>query len=86
MKDVTISARIPEELSAQLSTLAQALRRNRSWIIEEALRGYIASETEFLEAVDEGLRAAESGDVVDHETVNAIMAERRQRLSQAPDR
>jgi predicted transcriptional regulator len=86
MKDVTISARIPEELSDQLSTLAQALRRNRSWVIEEALRGYIASETEFLEAVDEGLRAAESGDVVEHEAVNAIMAERRQRLAQALDR
>ncbi|HEY8597688.1 MAG TPA: ribbon-helix-helix protein, CopG family [Thermomicrobiales bacterium] len=86
MKDVTISARIPEELSDQLSTLAQALRRNRSWVIEEALRGYIASETEFLEAVDEGLRAAESGDVVEHEAVNAIMAERRQRLLKALNR
>lgn len=86
MKDVTISARIPEELSDQLSTLAQALRRNRSWVIEEALRGYIASETEFLAAIDEGLRAAENGDIVEHEAVNAIMVERRQRLSRASDR
>ncbi len=86
MKDVTISARIPKELSEQLSTLARALRRNRSWVIEEALRGYITSETQFLEAVDEGLRAAEDGDVVDHDTVTAIMTERRQRLPQQSDR
>ena len=82
MKDVTISARIPEELSAQLTTLAQALRRNRSWVIEEALRSYIASETQFLEAVEEGIRAAEAGDIVDHATVVDALRERRQRLAE----
>ncbi len=82
MKDVTISARIPEELSAQLTTLAQALRRNRSWVIEEALRDYIASELQFLEAVEEGIRAAEAGDIVDHATVVDALRERRQRLAE----
>jgi predicted transcriptional regulator len=76
MKAVTISARIPEELSDQLSTLAEALQRNRSWVIEEALRGYIASEQQFLEAVDEGLREIEAGEGVEHEEVVALAAER----------
>ena len=61
VKDVTISARISEELSEQLTSLAQALGRNRSWVIEEALRGYIASEQQFLTAVEEGLRDLEAG-------------------------
>lgn len=69
MKEVTISARIPEELSEQLTTLAEALRRNRSWVIEEAIRSYIESEKQFLEAVEEGIRADEAGDVVPHEEV-----------------
>jgi predicted transcriptional regulator len=69
MSDITISARIPEELSEQLTTLAQALGRNRSWIIKEALRGYIASEQQFLEAVNEGLRDIEAGHVIDHQVV-----------------
>jgi predicted transcriptional regulator len=69
MTDITISARIPEELSEQLTTLAQALGRNRSWIIKEALRGYIASEQQFLEAVNEGLRDIEAGHVIDHQVV-----------------
>lgn len=69
MKEVTISARIPEDLSQQINVLAQALRRNRSWVIEEAIRGYIASEKQFVEAVEEGIREMEAGNVVPHETV-----------------
>lgn len=80
MKEVTISARIPQELSEELTSLAQALKRNRSWVIEEALRGYIASEKQFLDAVEEGLRDLEAGDVVDHAEVVEMMRERRQRL------
>jgi predicted transcriptional regulator len=69
MKEVTISARIPEDLSQQLTLLAQALRRNRSWVIEGAIRGYIESEKQFIEAVEEGTRADEACDVIDHKTV-----------------
>lgn len=69
MKEVTISARIPEELSQQLTTIAQALRRNRSWVIEEAIRGYIDSEKQFIEAVEEGIHADDAGDTVPHEAV-----------------
>lgn len=72
MKAVTISARIPEELSEQLSTLARALQRNRSWVIEEALRGFIQSERQFVEAVQEGIRADDAEEVITHD---AVMAE-----------
>jgi len=72
MKAVTISARVPEDLSQQITTLAQALRRNRSWVIEEAIRGYIQSEQQFIAAVQEGILADDAGDVVPHD---AVMAE-----------
>lgn len=71
MKEVTISARVSEELSQQITTLAQALRRNRSWVIEEAVRGYIHSEQQFMEAVREGIRADDAGDVIAHDVVMA---------------
>ena len=83
MKEVTISARIPEELSRQLNIIAQALRRNRSWVIEEAIRGYIESEKQFIEAVEEGIRADEAGDVVPHE---AVMSEIDSLLANYPSR
>jgi predicted transcriptional regulator len=71
VKEVTISARVSEELSQQITALAQALRRNRSWVIEEAVRGYLHSEQEFLEAVREGIRADDAGDVLAHDVVMA---------------
>jgi predicted transcriptional regulator len=69
MKEVTISARITEELSQQITTLAQALRRNRSWVIEEAIRSYVESERQFIAAVQEGQCAADAGDVILHDDV-----------------
>lgn len=69
MKDVMISARIPEELSEQITMLAQALKRNRTWVIEEALRGYIATERQFLDAVEEGIQDMKVGRVVSHDAV-----------------
>jgi predicted transcriptional regulator len=71
MAKVTISARVSEGLSQQITTLAQALRRNRSWVIEEAVRSYLHSEQQFLEAVREGIRADDAGDVLAHDVVMA---------------
>jgi predicted transcriptional regulator len=77
---VTVSADIPDELSKQLDSLAHTLRRDRSWVIEEALRDYIASESQFIEAVEEGIRAAEAGDVVDHAVVVGDLESFRRRV------
>ncbi len=82
MADVTISARIPEELSHEINRMAQALNRTRTWVVEEALRGYIASEKQFLEAVAEGIRDMEAGRVVPHE---AVMKEIDDLLATYPD-
>jgi predicted transcriptional regulator len=49
-------------------------------VIEDALRGYIASEKQVLEAVDEGLRDLEADDVVDHIEIVEMMRERRRRF------
>jgi predicted transcriptional regulator len=77
MKDVTISARVPEDLGQQIDRLAAAANRNRSWVVEEALRAYLAKEVQFLEAVEEGMEAYKRGDVLDHSEVVARFEERR---------
>ncbi len=81
MKDITISARVSEDLSQQLNSLASAMKRSRSWIIEEALRNYVTSEMQFLEAVEEGIQAMEASDVVEHSVV--VEDIRRKRSSQS---
>jgi predicted transcriptional regulator len=76
------SIRLDEQLAGQLDTIAKLTERPKTWHIERAIRDYIAREMEFLEAVEEGLRADAAGDVVDHAEVVKDMEARRERLTE----
>jgi RHH-type rel operon transcriptional repressor/antitoxin RelB len=71
MKTISIGARISEQLDRDLRTLASATGRSRSWLVAEALRNYVEAETQFIQAVEEGIKAADEGRLVDHDTVVA---------------
>ena len=75
-KEITISTRVTEELATQLDQLSQALGRNRSWVLHKALETYIASEIQFIEAVQQGLNDLAQGEVVDHSEVVADWSRR----------
>ncbi len=68
---VTIAAQVTSELDAELDRLAKTLGRSKSWLINEALQSYVASEQQFLAAVDEGKLALRDGKTVDHAIVVA---------------
>lgn len=70
-KSVTIAARVDADLDGQLERLAEATGRSKSWLVNEALRSYVANERQFLAAVEEGKQAMRNGQVVDHATVVA---------------
>ncbi len=70
-KSVTLAARVDAELDAELERLAAATGRTKSRLISEALRSYVATEQQFLNAVKEGKKALREGKVVDHATVVA---------------
>jgi predicted transcriptional regulator len=70
-KSVPIAARIDADLDGQLERLAEATGRSKSWLVNEALRSYVANEQQFLAAVEEGKEALRKGETVDHETVVA---------------
>jgi predicted transcriptional regulator len=78
-----ISLRLDDQLAGQLATIAALTDRPKTWHIEQALRDYLARETEFLEAVDAGIRAEEAGDMVDHAVILEDMRERRERRKAA---
>jgi predicted transcriptional regulator len=71
MKTITIGARISEQLDQDLRTLALATGRSKSWLVAEALKSYVAAEKEFIEAVEEGMKAADEGRLTDHDVVVA---------------
>ena len=70
-KSATLAARVDAELDAELTRLATAKRRTKSWLINEALRSYVATERQFIDAVKEGKKALKEGRVIDNRTVVA---------------
>lgn len=75
---VALSTRVDRELSEQLERLAAATGRKKVWLINEALRAYLAAETAFIAAVEEGRADAQAGRVRPFEE---YAAELRQRLA-----
>jgi predicted transcriptional regulator len=70
-KSVTLAARIDADLDAELSRIAATSGRSKSWLVNEALRSFVANEQQFLAAVEEGKQALREGRTVDHATVVA---------------
>lgn len=64
---VTLSARVPEAFRDEVDALAKALNRDRSWIVEQAVKRYLAEEAQFIAAVQQGRTDARAGRVTDHD-------------------
>lgn len=63
----TTSFRLDDDLENKLSSIAQSLSRSKSWIINDALRLYIAREErkqQMLRETEEALADLEAGRVV----------------------
>jgi predicted transcriptional regulator len=60
---------VPQPLAGDPQLAATG--RSKSWLVNEALRSYVANEQQFLAAVEEGKQALQDGKIVDHETVVA---------------
>jgi predicted transcriptional regulator len=71
MNEYIVSTRISGELAEQVEKLASVLGRTKSWLLHNALQAYVASEEQFIDAVQEGIEAYRAGEVVDHADVVA---------------
>ena len=70
-KSMPVSVRLQPELNDQVSAIAAALDRPKSWVIEQAVRDFVAIQEWQLAAIEEGIREADAGRVVAHEDVAA---------------
>lgn len=66
-----ITVRLEPALDDQVEAVAAALDRPKSWVIEQAVKDFVAVQAWQLAAIDEGLRAADEGRVVAHEDAAA---------------
>ncbi|MGA9866383.1 MAG: ribbon-helix-helix domain-containing protein [Acetobacteraceae bacterium] len=65
------SITLAADLDDALSRLAATTGRSKSVLVHEALRSFVATEGQFLAAVEEGKQALKEGRVVDHAAVVA---------------
>jgi len=70
-KTAPVSVRLQPALNDQVSAIAVAMDRPKSWVIEQAVKDYVALQAWQLAAIDDGIKAADEGRVVAHEDVAA---------------
>ncbi len=72
-KSVTVAARVDPGLDAELDNLSAVTGRTKSALVAEAILSYVASEHQFIDAVEAGLDDLRAGRVVDHQSVIAAV-------------
>ena len=70
-KTAPLSVRLESALNDRITAIATALDRPKSWVIEQAVRDFVAMQEWQLAAIDEGIRAADAGRIVAHEDIAA---------------
>ena len=74
------SVRVPIDLKERIDAVAKAMDRPRSWVVHQALEQFMADQAWQVAAIEEGIEAADRGDLIPHEQV---MAELRERIGKA---
>ena len=57
----TFSVRLPDDLKAEVESLAKQYKRSRSFIIKEAVEAYVEDRREYLKAIDAAMAEADKG-------------------------
>ena len=70
-KTATVRIRLEEQLSDQVDAIAEAMDRPKSWVIEQAVRDFVAVQAWQLAAIDAGIEQADGGQLIPHEDVVA---------------
>jgi predicted transcriptional regulator len=71
MKTQQLSIQLETDLNDQVTAIADALDRPKSWVIEQAVKDFVAVQQWQLAAIDEGIKAADAGRLVPHDDVVA---------------
>lgn len=79
MDKQTLSFRLDSDKVGALDALAEALERDRSYLLTEAVSAYLDVQQWHIEQIKAGLRQADAGKLIDHAEVKKTMARRRRR-------
>lgn len=65
----SITIRTDPDLVKQIGALADALDRSRNWVIEDALKQYLAQQAWYLEGIRQAQASLEQGRGIPHEAL-----------------
>ena len=71
METRVLTAHVPLPLAEKVDQLASRLERPRGWIVKQALSAWVEQEEERRRLTLEALADIDSGQVVDHQAVQA---------------
>ncbi len=71
MSSTPITFDVSQEALAALDHAVTEQHRDRSSILRDALEQYLSLEQYHRDEIEEGIRQADAGDLIDHETVVA---------------
>jgi predicted transcriptional regulator len=63
--------RLTPELDEQVAKIAKALNQPKSWVIEQAIKDFVAVQEWHLAAIEEGIQDADAGRMILHADVAA---------------
>jgi predicted transcriptional regulator len=69
----TITVRTDPEIAAQIASLAEAMDRSRNWVIEDALRQYIETQSWQIEGIKQAQASLARGEGASFDGVMADM-------------
>jgi predicted transcriptional regulator len=79
MAKSTITVRVEDNTRSALDALADALDRDRSYLVNEALDAYLETHRWQVEHIKQGLREADAGQFVDERQVRKVIARLRRK-------
>ena len=79
MDKQTISFRIDSDKVSTLDTLAEALARDRTYLLNQAVTAYLDVQQWHIDQIKAGIRQADTGKLIDHAQVRKMFGKRRKR-------
>jgi predicted transcriptional regulator len=74
-----VTVRLTPELRGRLKTIAAAMERPRSWVINRAIEQFVDEQAWQIEEIKRGLVEADAGDFATDAEVAAVFSKRRTR-------
>jgi predicted transcriptional regulator len=77
--DKTVSFRTKSSKVEALDALASLQDRDRSYLLNQAVDNYLELQQYHIALIEQGIRQADAGDLVDHSEVEKMVAKLRRR-------